>query len=168
MALLYGINCVEDGATALDNLQLLLRDPDTSSPNPEYPRCLASTEGHSAAVHAGDMEVFSVAYVSGSIARQVLRGVCCDACKTCLTSAVLLRTSVFIYFKVYSDTKQFLTYPSEKLADTVGAAVTIMESVMAEVAHLNSVEQHITAGIKNSIDFEWIRCTGCSLQKKTN
>jgi hypothetical protein len=38
-----------------------------------------------AAVHAGDMEVFSVAYVSGSIARQVLRGVSCDACKTCLT-----------------------------------------------------------------------------------
>jgi hypothetical protein len=26
-----------------------------------------------------------------------------------------------------------------------------------------SVEQHITAAIKNSIDFEWIRCTCCSL-----
>jgi hypothetical protein len=43
-------------------------------------------EDMGAAVHAGDMEVFSVAYVSGSIARQVLRGVSCDACKTCLTS----------------------------------------------------------------------------------
>jgi hypothetical protein len=32
-----------------------------------------------AAVHAGDIEVFSVAYVSGSIARQVLCGVSCDA-----------------------------------------------------------------------------------------
>jgi hypothetical protein len=52
-----------------------------------------------AAVHAGDMEVFSVAYVSGSIARQVLHGVSCDECKTCLTSEVLLRTSVFVYFK---------------------------------------------------------------------
>jgi hypothetical protein len=41
-----------------------------------------------AAVHAGDMEVFSVACVSGSIVRQVVRGVSCDACKTCLTSAV--------------------------------------------------------------------------------
>jgi hypothetical protein len=28
---------------------------------------------------------------------------------------------------------------------------------------LNSVEQHITAAIKSTIDFEWIRCTDCSL-----
>jgi hypothetical protein len=46
-----------------------------------------------------------------------------------------------------------LTYPSEKLMDTVGTAVTLMECMMAEVAHLNLVEQHITAAIKNSIDF---------------
>jgi hypothetical protein len=38
-----------------------------------------------------------------------------------------------------------------------------MESVMAEVAPLNLVEQHITAAIKNTTDFEWIGCTGCSL-----
>jgi hypothetical protein len=47
--------------------------------------------------------------------------------------------------------------------ENVGTAVTIMESVLAEVAHLNSVEQHITAAIKKSIDFEWIRCTSCTL-----
>jgi hypothetical protein len=56
-----------------------------------------------AAVHAGDLEVFSVAYVSGSIARQVLRNVNCDACKTCLTSEVLLSANVFIYFKEVKD-----------------------------------------------------------------
>jgi hypothetical protein len=55
-----------------------------------------------------------------------------------------------------------LTYPSEKLVETVGAAVTLMESMMAEVGHFNSEEQHIIAAIKNSIDFEWIRCTGCT------
>jgi hypothetical protein len=70
---------------------------------------------------------------------------------------------IFIYFKEYNDTEQSLTYPSEKLVETVGGAVTLMESMMAEVAHLNSVEQHITAAIKNSIDFEWIRCTGSLL-----
>jgi hypothetical protein len=37
-----------------------------------------------ATVHAGDIEVFSVVYVSGSIVRQVLCGVSCDACKTAL------------------------------------------------------------------------------------
>jgi hypothetical protein len=55
------------------------------------------------AVHGGDVKVFSVAYVSGSIARQVLCGVSCDACKTFLTFEVLL------YFKEYSDTEQSLT-----------------------------------------------------------
>jgi hypothetical protein len=34
---------------------------------------------------------------------------------------------------------------------------------MAELAHLNSVEQNITVAIKNSIDFEWIKCTGRSV-----
>jgi hypothetical protein len=63
---------------------------------------------------------------------------------------VLLRTSVFIYFKEYSDTERSLIYPSEKLVETVGA-VTAMESMMAEAAHSNSVEQPITAAIKNRL-----------------
>jgi hypothetical protein len=40
---------------------------------------------------------------------------------------VLLRTSVITYFKDYSDTEQSFTYPTEKLVETVGAAVTLME-----------------------------------------
>jgi hypothetical protein len=45
-----------------------------------------------ATVRAGDMEMFSVAYASGSTVRQVVCGVNCGACKVCLTSAVLLQT----------------------------------------------------------------------------
>jgi hypothetical protein len=71
-----------------------------------------------------------------------------------------LHMKCFQYFKEYSVTEQSLSYPSEKFKETVGSA---MESMVAEVAHLNSVEQHITAAIKNSTDFEWIRCTDCSL-----
>jgi hypothetical protein len=118
MTLLCGINCEADGATLLGSLQSLLREPDTSSPNssislsketrnvPEsfhVAQQVQKTIG--AAVHAGDMEVFSVAYVSGSSVRQVLCGVNCYACKTCLTSEVLLQTSVFRYFKEYSNTE---------------------------------------------------------------
>jgi hypothetical protein len=85
------------------------------------------------------MEVFSVAYVSGFIARQVLHGDSCDACKICLTSEVLPRTSVFIYFKEYSGTEQSLTYPSEKLVQTVGAAVTLMELPLRTALTLNGL-----------------------------
>jgi hypothetical protein len=56
------------------------------------------------AVHAGDMEVFSVTFVIGSIARQVHCGVRCDAYRMCLTSEVLL-PNVFIYFNEFSDTE---------------------------------------------------------------
>jgi hypothetical protein len=154
----------------------LLREHNTSSLNPStslsketcdvpesFDVAQEEQKDMDAAVHAGDNEVFTIAYVSGFIARQVLHGVSCDASKTCLTSKVLLRINVFIYFIEYSDTEQSLTYPSEKLVETVSAAVTLMESIMAEAAHLNSVEQHITAAIKKSINVEWIRYTGCSL-----
>jgi hypothetical protein len=73
----------------------------------------------SAALYAGDMEVFSVAYVSGFIARKLLPGVNCVACKTCLTSQVMTSTNVFIYFKECSDTEQSLIFPSKKLVETL-------------------------------------------------
>jgi hypothetical protein len=88
------------------------------------------------------MEVFSVAYVSGSIARQVLHGVSCDICKTCLTSEVLQSANVFIYFKEYSGTEQSLTYLSEKLVETVCTAVTLMKSMMAEVVEFSGAAYH--------------------------
>jgi hypothetical protein len=87
-------NFENDGATLLENLQSLLRAPDASSPNPstshgkETPDAVTESfhfaqqvqKETGVVVHAGDMEVFSVACISGSIARQVLCGVSCDAC----------------------------------------------------------------------------------------
>jgi hypothetical protein len=71
----------------------LLRELDTSSPNPSashsketrdvpesFPVAQQVQKDIGVAVHSGDMEVFSVAYVSGSIARQALHGASCDAC----------------------------------------------------------------------------------------
>jgi hypothetical protein len=79
---------------------------------------------------------------------------------------MLLSTSAVKYSKEYSDTVHCLTYPSEKLMESVGTSVTLMESVMVEMAHLNSAEQNMAAAIKNSIDFELIRGTGCSLHQR--
>jgi hypothetical protein len=67
---------------------------------------------------------------------------------------VLLSTSVFIYFKEYSDTEQSLTDP-EKLVETAGTSVTLLESMMTDMANLHS---------------EWIRYISCSLhhQRRVN
>ena len=87
----------------------------------------------------------------------------CDDCKTCLTSSVVMSTNSFIYFKEYKDDEQSLTYPSERLVETVSASVTLLDGMMAEVAHTYSVEEKITAAIKNTVDFGWIQSSGCSL-----
>jgi hypothetical protein len=74
----------------------------------------------------------------------------------------MLSTNAFIYFKEYRDDKQSLTYPSERLVETVSASVTVLEGMMAEVAHTYSVEE-ITSAIKKTVDFGWIWSSGCSL-----
>ena len=107
-----------------------------------------------------DMKLLSVAYVSGFIARHVLLGINCEDCTTCLTSSMLLGTIAFIYFK------EFLTYPSEKLVETGGASISLLESKMAKVAHMGSVEERMTVAIKEIVDFEWIGSSGFSLHSQ--
>jgi hypothetical protein len=130
----------------------VFRAPDASSSNPYTSRGKETPDdvpesfhvaqqvqkGSGAAVHAGDMEVSSIANVSGTTARQILCGVSCDACKTCLKSQVLLSANVFTYFKDCRDTEQSPTYPSGKLVKMA----SLMGCMVADVAHLNSVEQH--------------------------
>ena len=110
-----------------------------------------------------EMDLFSVTYVSGFIASRVLRAERCDDCNKCLTSPVMLPTNAFIYFKEYKDNEQSLTYPSERLVKTVSVSVTVLDGMMAEVVHTYSVEEKITAAIKNTVDFGWIQSSGCSL-----
>jgi hypothetical protein len=111
---LRGTNCEDDGATLLDNLQSLFRVPDAASRKPftshgkETPNdgpesfhvAQQVQKDIGSEVHAGNMEVFSVACVSVIIARQVLRGVSCE---------VLLPANVFINFKEHSDSEQSLS-----------------------------------------------------------
>jgi predicted metal-binding protein len=77
------------------------------------------------AIRAGDMKMLSVAYVSGFIARHLLCSGSCDACKACLISEAPSPTDVYISSKECSSTVHSLTYPTEKLVEIVGTAVTV-------------------------------------------
>jgi hypothetical protein len=174
---LHDSACEDDGATLLDNLHFFLKPSRASSPSPSTSHDKVTTdnvphvvyvvkEGQQrvrAAVHADDMTVFSVAYVSGFIAMHLLHGGSCDACKACLISEVPSSTDFYIGFSEYSSTVQSLVYPTEKLVNTVGSAVTVLESMISDVAHFKSVELHVANAIKKSVDFDWIRLTGCSV-----
>jgi len=70
---------------------------------------------------------------------------------------------VYTGFKEHSSTVQSLTYLTEKLVETVGTAVTVLENVMSMVAHLDSVELYVTDAIMKLVGFDWIRSAGCSL-----
>jgi hypothetical protein len=50
-----------------------------------------------------------------------------------------------------------------KLVESVSIAVTVLEGVMSEVAHLQTVKVRIADAIKKSVNFNWIRLTACSL-----
>jgi len=70
---------------------------------------------------------------------------------------------IYTGFKEHSSTVQSLTYATEKLVETLGTAVTVLENVMSKVAHLESVELYVTYAIKKGVDFDWISLAGCSL-----
>ena len=170
---LRNANCEGDGTELLDNLHSLLKESCASPLNPSTIHGKKTLhDGLSSSHIAGqvqqevndvDMDLFSVACVSGFIARHVLRAVRCDDCRTCFTVPVILSTKAFIYFKEYKDDEQSLTYPSERLLETANASGTVLDGMMADVVHTHSVEERITATIKNAIDFGWIQSSSCSL-----
>jgi hypothetical protein len=88
-------------------------------------------EGVRIAMCAGDVKMFSVAYVSGFIARRLLRNGSCDACKACLISEIPSTTDIYLGFKQCSSTVHSLTYSTEKLVETIGTAVPILEGMIS-------------------------------------
>ena len=170
---LRNANCEGDDTELFDNLHSLLKESISSQPNPSTSHGTETIHDGLSGSHIAEqmqqeandvgVDLSAVAYVSGFIAKHVLRAVRCEDCKTCLTSSVMLPTHTFIYFKEYRDNKQSLTSPSKELEETVEASVTLLEGMMAEVAHTYSVGEKITAAIKNTVDFGWIQSSGCLL-----
>jgi len=133
-------NCEDDGATLLDNLHSCLKPSVVSSPSQPISHDRETTdympyivyvneaqEGVRTAMCGGDVKMFSVAHVSGVIAWRLLRNGSCEACKVCLISEIPSTTNVYIGFKECSSTVHSLTYPTEKLVETVGTGVTILK-----------------------------------------
>jgi hypothetical protein len=105
-------------------------DRETTDDVPYIANTNEAQEGVRAAIRAGDMKMLSVAYVSGFIARHLLCNGSCDACKACLISDAPSLTDVFISLKECSSIVQSLTYPTEKLVETVGTDVTVLEDMI--------------------------------------
>jgi len=108
----------------------------------------------SATIRACDMKMFSVAYVSPFIPKRLLNNSNCDIRKKCLISEVPSPLNIYTGFKEHSSTVQYHRYPTEKLVETVGTAVTVLENVMSMVADLESAELYVTNAVKKGVDFD--------------
>jgi hypothetical protein len=142
---LYGTNSEDDGVSLLDKLHSFFQPSNASSTSPPTSHDSATDIVHigkeaqcgvGAAVHACDVKMFSVAYVSGFIAKRLLNNSSCDICKKCLMSEVPSPLDVYTGFKEHSSTVQSLTYPTELLVETVGTAVTVPHNVRSKLAYL--------------------------------
>jgi hypothetical protein len=124
----------------------------------EFPYCSVSTEGHMCC---------STCWWHGSVLSSLCQGFHCQTgaswCQlwSMQDMPYIWSAAMNQCLHIFQGVQWYRTF--SHLSWEVGAAVTLMESMMAEVAQFNSVEQHITAANKNSIDFEWIRCALCSL-----
>jgi hypothetical protein len=111
-----------------------------------------STARSNAAVCAGDMKMFSVAYGSSFIPKHLLNYNNFDIYKKVW------------YLKCYhhlistQDSRSMAvheshTYPTENLVENICAAVTVLENVMSKVSQLEWVEWYVIDAIENGIDF---------------
>jgi hypothetical protein len=80
----------------------------------------------SAAVRVCEMKMCLVAYVNGCIARRLVNNDC-DIYKKCLISEVPSPLDIYREFKEHFRTVQSLTYPTEKLVETVDTAVNVLD-----------------------------------------
>jgi len=69
----------------------------------------------------------------------------------CLISEVPSPLVVYTSFKEHSYRVHSLTYPTEKLVETVGTAVTVLENAMSKVVHSEGAELHMTNSMKKGI-----------------
>ena len=162
--------CEDDKTELLNNIHEFLEESDASMPHPSTNHGIG-TDGavhiHVAEqVQQEEMLNCDMRHMSVVSLPDVLRCINCDDCMTCLTSPKVLATNAFIYFKECEEDKQFLTFPSEKLVETASASISLLDSKIAEVVNMGSVEEKKTIAIKEIINFGWTGSSGCLLHSQ--
>jgi hypothetical protein len=89
----------------------------------------------------------------------VLYGINCYDSKTCLTPQCYWQP---LFQRVWGG--QTVSNPSfQEAGRDCKCAISLLESKLARFAHMGSIEEKMTVAIKETIDFGWIRSSGCSI-----
>lgn len=157
-------NCEQDNSVILSNLKAFL----LSEPSDDYESVICNepvregVAGQSFEEPSHELSLpndwTSTAYVSGFIARRLLRNSTCNGCKEALldTSQDNANWCTGFFFKEYSDNTNRLTYPSENFIKSVGHSATILENQLELHFHKEKILETITRVILSEVDFTWL------------
>jgi hypothetical protein len=110
------------------------------------------------AVALGHTGIFSVAYVSGFIAKRLTQTIDCVTCKGMLCSSPEELYNLFITYKEWSEDHPRLTYPSENLVVAVGKAITLLESILPRLRGQPDVGKKAAEEIKDKLNASVLFC----------
>ncbi|KAJ8972834.1 hypothetical protein NQ317_001094, partial [Molorchus minor] len=161
-----GSNCEEDDLNLLSDLTQILTVDEHQEAAPTtaenvgdkptlHPHIIS--DDIKRAVEEGATSTLSVAYVSGFIAKILLRNLDCTACRQQLLSSSESPHNLFITFKEWSKTEH-LTYPTEALVITTGQAVTVLERTMETSCNMPKISAVVSQAILHNVDFSWVSC----------
>ncbi|KAG8236871.1 hypothetical protein J437_LFUL017075 [Ladona fulva] len=149
-------NCIQNTDHVLDGLRSFLSQTGTNTRRSNKPNCEVY-EPENLTV----LQMQSVCYVSGYVARKVLKSIGCMTCQQSLLSDAREPGNTYIYFREYHEGKELLTYPSVTLATVVGKIASYIEGVVAKLNWQDQVRETIT----NSVCFghrDWFVGVGCA------
>jgi hypothetical protein len=174
---LQGTNCENDDARLLSNLRTFL-DRSESSQITQERDGYNTNDVHigvgkqaewakrtEEAVRNAQADVLSTAFVSGFIAKHILRN-SCNVCKMLLTEEPNEFLHADISMSEYCEDKRSLTYPSELLVISVCQASTLMKEILDAKPQTRKMKQYIIGVLRRNVDFSWVNCEGgCVLHK---
>jgi len=162
-----GANCEIDDLTFLSSLNALI-DSNCESDPQESDGTFVDTHDYSdliAAANARDTQAatirtklanHSVVYVSGYIAKRLLKNLDCSTCRDSYRTDQITDQHAFIRFKDYDPEMPRLVLPTHELANSVDLAKKIFENYIRPTLHVANIRKRTYGLLKQYGDFSWM------------
>ena len=164
-----GSNCELDDLTFLASLNALLGGKrGTTNDNEEgfvdnfdYSPLSEEADPSSGAVEAiptlGErLSKHSLVYVSGFIAKGLLRKSDCSSCRRCIRTDTIDESHLFIRLKEYDPSSPRLVLPSKELTYSVSHAKNLYETFIRPTIHVSNIRKRFFGFLCREVDFSWL------------
>ena len=98
----------------------------------------------------------SLVYVSGFIAKGLLRKSDCSTCRRCIQTDAIDESHLFITLKEYDPDRPRLVLPSKELTHSVKHAKNLYETFIRPTLHVANIRKRFFGFLKREVDFSWL------------